>query len=120
MPVLNEQITFATMPAKVRKTFFGIPSKVSLRAGTDLYRFLSPRGWLQPSATDFVVCDPFFTGNYVISDCFLDYDTFKAIPRFARASGLTIAQVAQPALGVQPKWNPTMSMDSASTTRLWI
>lgn len=109
MAVLNEQLTFETMPAKVRKTFFGIPSKVFLRAGTDLYRFLSPRGWLQPGPTDLVVSDPFFTGNYLISDCFLDYETFQAIPRFARDSGLTIAQVAQPALGVRPEWNPTMS-----------
>ena len=56
-----------------------------------------------------MIDDPFFAGNHVIADCFIDYETFMAIPRFARESGLTIAQVAQPALGVKPKWNPTMS-----------
>ncbi len=110
MAILNEQLTFATMPQDVRRTFHGIPSRTFLAAHTDLYRFLSPWGWLPDSAlAGSMIDDPFFPGNRVISDCFIDYETFTAIPRFARESGLTIAQVAQPALGVKPAWNPTMS-----------
>jgi hypothetical protein len=109
MPILNEHLTFITMPQNVRKTFFGIPTKVFLPANTDLYRFLSPSGWLPNAMVGRFVTDPFFAGNLMISDCFVDYETFKAIPRFARESGLSVAQVAQPALGVRPAWNPTMS-----------
>jgi hypothetical protein len=108
--ILNQQLTFATMPADVRKTFFGIPAKSFLPENTDLYRFLSPCGWIPDAAmASNLADDPFFAGNRVISDCFIDYETFTAIPRFARDSGLTIAQVAQPALGVRPAWNPIMS-----------
>src|SRR5260370_13000940 len=110
MAILNEHLTFATMPQEVRKTFFGIPGRTLLPANTDLYRFLSPGGWIPDTAlVGNLIDDPFFAGNRVMSDCFIDYETFTAIPRFARESGLTIAQVAQPALGVKPAWNPTMS-----------
>lgn len=109
MSILNEELTFATMPQEVRKTFYGIPARTFLPAHTDLYRFLSPWGWLPDSALGSMIDDPFFPGNRVVRDCFIDYETFTAIPRFARESGITIAQVAQPALGVKPKWNPTMS-----------
>lgn len=99
------------MPPDVRKTFYGIPARIFLPPNTDLYRFLSPWGWLPEAAlaVGSMIDDPFFPGNRVISDCFIDYETFTAIPRFARESGLTVAQVAQPALGVKPAWNPTMS-----------
>jgi|SRR5271165_1546516 len=110
MAILNEQLTFATMPPEVRKTFYGIPSRTFLPANTDLYRFLSPWGWLPEYAlVGNGIEDPFFPGNRMVSECFVDYETFMAIPRYARESGLTIAQVAQPALGVKPAWNPTMS-----------
>jgi hypothetical protein len=110
MAILNEQVTFATMPHDVRKTFYGIPSRTFFARDTDLYRFLSPSGWF-PDQTPFagLISDPFFPGNRVISDCFIDYETFAAVRRFARESGLTISQVAQPALGIKPSWNPTMS-----------
>jgi len=108
LEVLNSNLRFETAPQNIRKRFWGIAYPTLFPAGTDLYRFLSPQAWNFSMVSSELVSDPFFPGNRVVSDSWIDHETFVEIRRAAHDSDLPIRSVAQSGLGVKPDWNPTM------------
>jgi hypothetical protein len=109
MAVLNSGINFRNAPQEIRKRFWGPADTIFFPAGTDLYRFLSPPGWHFDLLTQDATEDPFFPGNRVLSDSWVDCDTFADIARWAHETDLPIAVIAQTGLGVKATWNPSMA-----------
>lgn len=106
--ILNSNLRFETAPQDVRKRFWGMAYPTLFPAGTDLYRFLSPQAWNLGMVSSGMVDDPFFPGNKVVSDSWIDHQTFAEIRRAAHDSDLPISTVAQSGLGVNYRWSPSM------------
>lgn len=108
MAILNAGLSFASAPQEKRKMFWGTPEVILLHAGTDLYRFLTPRGMHYGIVENDQVIDPFTFGNSVISECWFDQEGLMTVVRAAHDSGLSISDVARFGFAVRYKWNPTM------------